>query len=148
METVEMDLMQAQIGSLATDVSRLEARVTDSTKSKTIVITNEDIKDVTPISVNSFSFDMVDDALKDKIFNAVKSGNTEIYMMMDMRPLGGSQIKKAYYSSADYLNDEPTILSFDTMVNFNEDTTKISNIHITIYASSTHDGYLKLNEHV
>lgn len=27
METVEMDLMQAQIGSLATDVSRLEAKV-------------------------------------------------------------------------------------------------------------------------
>lgn len=50
METVEMDLMQAQIGSLATDVSRLEAKVAEvgsKVESKVHVVT---FTDVEPIS--------------------------------------------------------------------------------------------------
>lgn len=43
METVEMDLMQAQIGSLATDVSRLEAKVAAGGG---IVVT---LSDLTPV---------------------------------------------------------------------------------------------------
>lgn len=52
METVEMDLMQAQIGSLATDVSRLEAKVSKGGGGGTLQIYTK-MAGLTPIPIRA-----------------------------------------------------------------------------------------------
>lgn len=104
METVEMDLMQAQIGSLATDVSRLERKVATS-KSEGIIVTFSDVT-VTPTSPPQIFANA--SMLAPEIAEYLEKG-VPVYAMLDGTPMGSTNtymipINTLHYSGGELDN--------------------------------------------
>ena len=127
METVEMDLMQAQIGSLATDVSRLEAKVakgggggSSADGIKTFVVTSiPDLGDPPVINSTGAFADYYGKTLV--VFNnPPKSANTEFYSdpqsfgyttTSDVRAI--MQNPNIYFTVVDPITGEDTDTRYD-----------------------------------
>ena len=94
METVEMDLMQAQIGSLATDVSRLEAKVAANNN---ILVEISNLR----FHVDSYYGDA--SILAGEITEYIKKGKS-VKLIIDTTQLGGNQIFAAEFDKVDIIN--------------------------------------------
>ena len=85
METVEMDLMQAQIGSLATDVSRLEAKVAKGGNGNVLV----ELSNLQAIDESTFGADA--SILAGDILTLIQNGSP-VYVNADTREAGGNTL--------------------------------------------------------
>lgn len=121
METVEMDLMQAQIGSLATDVSRLEAKMAAGGGGGGVMVT---LTDPQPVSETSFYF--TSSMLAGEIAEKILSG-TPVYVTFDLRPFN---VNNAY------------ILPIDTVQFNNGSVAWVEGDHATYDANSIDVRYI------
>lgn len=104
METVEMDLLQAQIGSLATDVSRLEAKVSKGGGSGVLKIKCI-VQGVTPIPIRA-------------------EGDYGNYISFDIWSSNGNHIGTTAGVAQQYKINENW--STGTYIHYNDDLTTIS----------------------
>ncbi len=98
METVEMDLMQAQIGSLATDVSRLEAKVAKGGSNKIALINDIDMTGVGTFTAKS--------SLTSGEIQALISSGNFVAVICDLSTiLGNDNIFQSYITEIKTYND-------------------------------------------
>lgn len=128
METVEMDLMQAQIGSLASDVSRLEAKL----KSAGNIVVK--ITDIAPVSPTAF---YIKASMMASEINEYLEQGYRVVAVLDGRLIGSNTVNVINIDTAIYNENDiesvGNLLLYTFDIQDNVDTISISGAyHISI----------------